>query len=310
MSIMRRGPLDRYPAGWLLKEAAAHRIEGSIAFYSDRPVTFFLNEGLVYAAVAGVGGDGPADETPLGHDDESAARAQTVLRLIDVLCSVGGWYYLDPLGRHPTHGWWSWEMDSLFVEARAKSPEATAAFVLANRRIQLNETQASPISLDPDAWAVIAALASSATAEEIRTRLEWNPARLLSALTQLNHRGALDPNPERRRARDPAPQDLAAKPDVDLDLEELEAEAESRVVAARPADPPADLDPGAQADEGPGKADKGIGANAPASAAWTAWNTINPEPPGPLPIPPKWRAEPEEPPARSHGRRRHKPPGR
>src|SRR3954469_21814889 len=199
MPIMRRGPLDLYPAGRVLRDAAAQRLDGSIEFFSDRPMTVYFDEGEVYAAGTGVAGEGAVADEAIGHDDGALVRAETVARIVDALCSIGGWYYHDPMGRHPWRGWWAWDIDELLAEARASSPEATAAFVLANQRIHMAETRDEPITLGPDAWAVVATLTSWAAAEEIRTRLGWNPARLLKALTQLNGQGALEANPDQNR---------------------------------------------------------------------------------------------------------------
>ena len=38
MPMMRRGPLDRYTPEWVLRQANAHQVEGSIEFNTGTPV--------------------------------------------------------------------------------------------------------------------------------------------------------------------------------------------------------------------------------------------------------------------------------
>ena len=103
MAMMRRGPLDRYPPEWVLRQANAHQVGGSIEFHTGSAVTFYLDGGHVYAAEVGV--DIPEDgleHSPLA--DEDAARANAVTLLAAVLDVEDGHYFHDPLGHHPARG--------------------------------------------------------------------------------------------------------------------------------------------------------------------------------------------------------------
>ena len=200
--MMRRGPLDRYPPEWVLRQANAHNVGGSIEFHTDRPVTFYLDGGRIYAGAEGVD---LADHDVGGHaiPDEDDARDRVVSLLAGVLAAGGGWYFHEPLGQHPGRGAWTWETATLLMETRAKAHEVTTLAEWADRTVALGDTPASSVTLGADAWAIVVALAGSASASELRTRLGWSPHRMLGALTEIEQRGVLDPDAERSRSDAP-----------------------------------------------------------------------------------------------------------
>jgi hypothetical protein len=185
MPMMRRGPLDRYPAEWVLRQANAHLVSGSIEFHTDAPTTFYVHDGRVYAAEIGVnlGEPDPAD-TPIPNEDE--ARARVISLLSPVLEARAGWYYHDPLGRHAGRGAWVWETASLLLETRTSTHEVQTLAAWTDREVSLTSTPAASVTLSPDAWAVVVALARKASATELRAALGWSPNRLLDALTEMD----------------------------------------------------------------------------------------------------------------------------
>lgn len=200
MPMMRRGPLDRYSPEWVLRQAHAHQVEGSIEFHTSHPATFYLDAGRIYAAEAGVdlveGGD---------HDlipDEAETRQRVVHLLAQVMGADGGWYFHDPLGQHPGRGSWVWETATLLMDTRAKAHEVNALATWAERTVSLDDTRSDTITLSRDAWAVVVQLAASASSTDLRTRLGWQPDRLTAALDEMERRGVLDAEP---RWRPPAP---------------------------------------------------------------------------------------------------------
>lgn len=203
MPMMRRGPLDRYPPEWVLRQANAHAVEGSIEFHTDRPVTLYLQGGRTYAAEEGVN----LIEQDLADRhlaDERGARAQVVGLLTDVLAAGAGWYFHDPLGQHPSRGSWTWETAALLMESRVQAHETTSLEPWAGRTVVLHETPAESITLGPDAWAVVVRLAGSASASELRAQLGWSPDRIAGALAEIEDRGVLEPSPSWQRPAEPA----------------------------------------------------------------------------------------------------------
>jgi hypothetical protein len=210
--MMRRGPLDRYPAEWVLRQAHAHRATGGIEFHTDRPLTVHVHEGHVYAACEGVGADVNLDD--LSSLDEPEARAIVVALLGDVLGREAGWYYLDPLAHAATRGSWTWETATLLMETRAHAHEHRTLASWSDRSVELHPTVDAPITLGTDAWAVVAACATSASATALRDGLGWSPGRMLAALDELERHGVLDPAPAPTSATEtrPAPPAPAARP--------------------------------------------------------------------------------------------------
>jgi hypothetical protein len=189
MPMMRRGPLDRYSAEWVLRQAHAHEVSGGLEFHTDRPVTIHVHEGRVYGACTGVGPQ--AAEAAPAPADEDEGRQHAIALLAEVLDATTGWYYLDPLAHAPSRGAWGWEPATLLMEVRARAHEDRTLASWTERPVLLRPSRREPITVGPDAWAVIAACARSASAAELRSLLGWNPGRLLAALTELDQRGAL-----------------------------------------------------------------------------------------------------------------------
>lgn len=302
MSIMRRGPLDRYLPVWVLRSLAGRSFDGSVTFDRPEPATFYFEGGAVYAATSGnpEAGDGP----PAGSDDEEAYQAEAVRLLIEVQCSVGGSYALDPLGQHPTIGSWRWDLDELLATSRAESSEVTAASICGNQRIQLRDDGAKPTTRDPDALALAARLHESITTEEVRTSLGWRPARLLTALMKLHREGLLD------AAAEPEPEPTAPTESERPGLADLFQRADDGDGSGPPADdevaadgpPPATTGAGAapsatdaDAHRSHLKRDLGIDDNAPANMALRAWqeHQIPEVILDPLVAPKEWLPEPE-----------------
>jgi hypothetical protein len=193
--MMRRGPLDRYPVEWVLREAQAHEVTGSIELHVEAPITIFLDAGKVYAAAEGIGVDAADDAASSASLPELEARKRAVALLSRALSapSPGGWYYHDPFGHLPTIGSWTWELAALLMETRARSHEGQTLGPWAERTLGLRATGGSGISLGPDAWSLVVALAGTAVASDLRARLGWSPARMLAALTEVEQMGVLDP---------------------------------------------------------------------------------------------------------------------
>lgn len=195
MPMMRRGPLDRYPPEWVLRQANAHGAEGSIEFHTDRPITLYLQGGRAYAAEAGVN----LTEVDLAGrpiPDEGAARDQMIALLAGVMAAESGWYFHDPLGHHPSSGAWTWETATLLMDVRARSHETRSLASWTSRTIELHETRADAIRLSADAWAVVVKLAGSAEAGDLRARLGWSPDRIGTALAEIEDLGVLAPAAE------------------------------------------------------------------------------------------------------------------
>jgi hypothetical protein len=201
--MMRRGPLDRYPPEWVLRQANAHRVAGSIEFNTDHPVTLYLTGGQVYAAEQGVG----LPESELATRPmlaEPLARDQVVRLLSQVMDATTGWYFHDPLGQHPREGSTPWETATLLMDIRAKTHETSSLDAWTDRTVALSEGPSSPVTLSSDAWAIVVQLAGSAEAGELRTRLGWSPDRLASALVEIDERGLLGDAPRWRPPPPPA----------------------------------------------------------------------------------------------------------
>ena len=194
MPMMRRGPLDRYPPEWVLRQANAHQAEGSIEFHTDRPVTLYLQGGRAYAAEEGV--------NLLEHDltarhvtEEGDARTQAIRLISEVMPVRTGWYFHDPLGQHPSRGSWTWETATLLMETRGKVHETTALPTWAGRTVVLHQTTAESVTLGTDAWALVVRLAGSASATDLRAQLGWSPDRIAAALAEIEDQGVLEPAP-------------------------------------------------------------------------------------------------------------------
>lgn len=202
MSMMRRGPLDRYRPEWVLRQAATLGVTGSIEFHAGEPATFFVDGGHVYAARRGLGDEPDGPEGP----DEASQRALAVALLARVLPMAAGWYYHDPLGRHPARGAWAWEVPSLLGEVATRDRPAPTLSSWSDRPVAPCPVPSSSITLDADAWALVTMLARPANANELLSTLRWSPSRLLRALEQLDQRGALtdDGRPAAVVPEDPA----------------------------------------------------------------------------------------------------------
>jgi hypothetical protein len=84
------------------------------------------------------------------------------------------------------------------METRARVHEDRTLVEWTDRTVALRDTDAAGVALGADGWAVVVAMASSTTTDELSRRLGWTPARLLAALTEIEQRGVLDPGSARR----------------------------------------------------------------------------------------------------------------
>ena len=191
--MMRRGPLDRYPPEWVLRQAGAHGASGSLEFHTERPITLHLDDGRIYAGAWGIGAADPS-----GAADEGSARRAVVELLTELVDHRDGWYYLDPLGEGPGRGAWSWETASLLMDTRVRAHEERTLASWSGRRIELRPTEAAGVALGADSWAVVVALTSATSTEDLAAGLGWTPDRLVAALAEIEQRGVLDPGPVRR----------------------------------------------------------------------------------------------------------------
>lgn len=199
MPMMRRGPLDQYSVEWVLRQANAHRISGSIELHVAEPVTIYLDEGRVYAAAPGTGADAAAWADPTA-ETEVEARRRTVSLLSAAIRATDGWYFHDPFGHRSTDGTWTWELATLLMEVRSKAHEGDALSSWTSRTIGLQETSGTQVVLGADAWAVVSTLAATASARALREQTGWSPDRLALALSELEQAGLLDPGAAWRSA--------------------------------------------------------------------------------------------------------------
>lgn len=224
MPMMRRGPLDRYSAEWVLRQASAHGAEGSIEFHTDHPATLWFAGGRAYAAEDGVNlTEGDLAARPILTEDE--ARDRAVSLLTEVMGADSGWYFHDPLGQHPSRGSWAWETATLLMDTRAKAHEDRSTTTWSERTVVLDDARGDRVTLGADAWAVVVRLAGSATGQQLAERLGWSIARTASALDELEAVGVLkpmsawpSPSAAPSRADDPTGHHtgpLAPPPDVD-----------------------------------------------------------------------------------------------
>lgn len=191
MAMMRRGPLDRYPVEWVLRQAASSGANGCIEFHGPVPITVFLDGGRIAAAARGISSEG--DEAIAAarlDDDEAEARTKAVAIIALGLQGDGGWYYHDPL-EHRGSGGWRWDVASLLMEARVHSHGERTLTEWADKRVALQVPSRTDVRLGADAWAVVVELAGEARALELRTRLGWDTTRLVGALEELVRSGAL-----------------------------------------------------------------------------------------------------------------------
>jgi hypothetical protein len=188
--MMRRGPLDRYPVEWVLRQAGSSRADGCIEFHGPEPMTVFLDGGQVTAIVAGISSQDPSlIVCARAATDEDTARAVSVRILSARLAARVGWYYHDPL-EHGAVAAWSWGAASLLLEARTCGREDQSLDHWDERQITVCPT-GNDMALGADAWAVVAAIAGTIPAAELRVRLGWNGTRLTTALEELDRSGAL-----------------------------------------------------------------------------------------------------------------------
>ncbi|HWJ61904.1 MAG TPA: hypothetical protein VNS19_08025 [Acidimicrobiales bacterium] len=186
--------MDRYTPEWVLRQANAHGAEGSIEFHTDQPITIYLQGGRAYAAEVGVN----LSETDLAERpviSESMARDHLVDLLAGVMGAQSGWYFHDPLGQHPTSGAWTWETATLLMDVRARTHETRSLASWGDRTVALREATAGPVTLGPDAWAVVVRLARTANAGDLRALLGWSPDRAAAALSELEDLGVLGDPP-------------------------------------------------------------------------------------------------------------------
>lgn len=211
MPMMRRGPLDRYPVEWVLRQASANNASGCIEFHAPVPVTVFLDAGRIAAAVRGISSETEdAIAAARADADEGEARRKTVTVLALVLQGEGGWYYHDPL-EHRGSGGWRWDTASLLTEAHAQTHGEQSLSAWCDRTVMLQVPERADVRIGADAWAVVVELAGTAQAAELRGRLGWDPARLVAALDELDRSGALPlhgarPVHPRTRLVDPGPE--------------------------------------------------------------------------------------------------------
>ncbi|MCU1371080.1 MAG: hypothetical protein JWO77_2274 [Ilumatobacteraceae bacterium] len=194
MPMMRRGPLDRYPTEWVLRQANAHRAEGSIEFNTDRPVTLFFAAGRVYAAERGADLL-EADLATRPILTEERAREKAVELLAEIMGVTEGWYFHNPLGHHPRQGSEAWETATLLMDTRSKVHETSSLATWTGRTVSLHESPEASITLGADAWAIVVALARTTAVGTLRGQLGWSPDRLVSALVEIEDRGVLEPSP-------------------------------------------------------------------------------------------------------------------
>ena len=191
MPMMRRGPLDRYPVEWVLRQASANNASGCIEFHAPVPVTVFLDAGRIAAAVRGISSETEdAIAAARADADEDEARRKTVTVLAVVLQGEGGWYYHDPL-EHRGSGGWRWDTASLLNEAHAQTHGERSLSAWCDRTIMLQVPERADVRIGADAWAVVVELAGTAQAADLRGRLGWDSARLVAALDELDRSGAL-----------------------------------------------------------------------------------------------------------------------
>lgn len=214
MPMMRRGPLDRYPTEWVLRQANAHRVDGSIEFNTTRPVTLFFAAGRVYAAERGADLL-EADLAARPILTEQRAHDKAVDLLSEIMGATDGWYFHNPLGRHPRQGSDPWETATLLMDTRSKVHETSSLAAWSGRTVSLQETSAASVTLGPDAWAIIVALAATTDVGALRIQLGWSPDRLVSALVEIEDRGVLAPSPAAGWRPPPAP--VAGAPRSDRD---------------------------------------------------------------------------------------------
>ena len=197
MPMMRRGPLDRYSAEWVLRQASAHGAEGSIEFHSDHPATLWFAGGRAYAAEDGVNlTEGDLAARPILTEDE--ARDRAVSLLTEVMGADSGWYFHDPLGQHPSRGSWAWETATLLMDTRAKAHEDRSTTTWLERTVVLDDARGERVTLGADAWAVL---------DELRERAGRRPinppvARLLSS--DSSRASTVKSSPFSARARAPS----------------------------------------------------------------------------------------------------------
>ncbi len=274
MAMMRRGPLDRFPVEWVLRQASTNAASGTIEFHTERPTTVFVRAGQVCLVRSGIV-DGRS-ATPALLEPEERARARSLDALAAVVGAAVGWYYLDPLGAEDLDVSWGWNALDLLAEAQrpgpppasaqrppsAPSPDPVAApsphplsalppgGVPAKPLAPLQAASvAAPaldplgswagsllalrapskeISLPPDAWEAIVALATVLPAADLGTRLGWPAPRLVAALDALAAGGVVvGGNPEGttatgRRTDGRRAQGLAPSPDPPPDRSVVE----------------------------------------------------------------------------------------
>lgn len=204
MPMMRRGPLDRYPAEWVLRQAGAHRATGSLEFHGSHPATIYVTEGRVYGAHHGHGPEAAPPDQEAGG--EPAARTLTVGVVTALLGADGsGWYYLDPLGHLDGGGPWRWEVATLVMDARSRNHEVRSLGPWTTGSVVLREPAVPPERLTADGWAVIVAVSTRLGAPELREHLGWSPDRFAEALGDLQRGGVLAAGPRHDVERTASP---------------------------------------------------------------------------------------------------------
>jgi hypothetical protein len=188
--MMRRGPLDRYPVEWVLRQASTSRAGGSIEFHGPEPMTVFLDAGQVIGAAAGIASEDPGVLTvACSEPEESSARDLVVSLLGSRVAGRTGWYYHDPL-EHRVSAPWGWDVAALLADARIRGRDDRTMAEWSDRTVGLRPT-GEGISLSADGFAVVATLAQTLPAAELRLRLGWTASRMAAALQELDRSGAL-----------------------------------------------------------------------------------------------------------------------
>lgn len=247
MPMMRRGPLARYNAEWVLRQAQASSTSGSIEFHIDDPLTLYFRNGRVCDAVEGAADS--VDDTGSQPGDEAAARVRVLELISRAMGADDGWYYLDPIGHHVVATPWDWDAASLILDARIRSraeanrtdttpPEAPAARAPASgppsshppssdprapvrpaggspqRRIELVVPDDQQwVTLSAEAWRIACAMASARPWSELRSDLDWSSARLDAALVELAASGVLGVDPPAAPSPAPVPRAAVAAPE-------------------------------------------------------------------------------------------------
>jgi hypothetical protein len=131
------------------------------------------------------------------------------------------------------------------MDTRSRVHESSSLATWTGRTVALHETPAASITLGPDAWAIVVALAGSTDVAALRVQLGWSPDRLVTALVEIEDRGVLEPGSAPAPAWRPPP----PPPAPPADTARAPVAAPSGIAAGHhtgPLAPPPPVDPHAQ----------------------------------------------------------------